>query len=427
MNSSEYQQQSHTSLSLALASAPAYRTWQTYDPGERVSADERYAAMPVLTKKEIRDSFPQGLVPGPRSVAEGLQRGEIEYVQTSGTTEEMVINIWNQAWWNASEMASWKLNAHTAWLDGTQREAQLTSALSVGVRSETDLPMAARRLGRFLFLNEKTSAREWEERHFQRMARELEDFQPAVLEANPSWLARLSWWAFDHGVSLYQPQVIIFTYEFVSALHVRSIRQVFQSPLASSYGATEVGYVFMECEHGTLHQNTAFCRVDFQPLKPEHGGPDLGRILVTTFENPWASLIRFDVGDLGRLDTRAACPCGRQDGFRLAAIEGRLTNVTFTTRGEMVSTKTLDDALAPIVGLRDYFLEQHSANEYGVKLVVSGTADRAVSEVRAALAALYGSDAQFSLEVCSDVAPAVSGKYRRTRVNFDYHAGGLLA
>jgi phenylacetate-CoA ligase len=425
--SPNYLRRSDMALTLALSTAPAYRTWQAYDPGERVSVDERYAAMPVLTKKEIRESFPQGLVPGLRSVADGLHHGEIEYVQTSGTTEEKVTNNWNQAWWNASEIASWKLNTHTAHLDGTQREAQLASALSVGFLSEKDLPMDARCLDRFLFLNEKVSAREWEDRHFQRMVRELADYQPEILEVNPSLLARLCWWAFDHGVPLYQPKAILLTYEFISALHVRSIRKVFQSPLVSSYGATEVGYVFMECEHGTMHQNTEFCRVDFQPVKPEHGSADLGRILVTTFGNSWVSLVRFDVGDLGRLDTRTACPCGRREGMRLAAIEGRLTNVTFTTQGKMVTTKALDDALATIENLRDYFVEQNSGSDYAVKLVTIGSADRAMEEARAALRVLYGLGAKISLEVCRDLDPAASGKYRRTRVNFDYDAKGLLA
>ncbi len=417
--SREYQERSIEALTLGLETAPAYRSWQALDPGEAFPPDERYAALPVLTKKDLREHFPQGLVPNGRSVDEGLRRREIEWVQTSGTFNESVTNLWNQAWWNASEEASWRLNAHTAFLDRTQREAQLASALSVGFLSEDDLPTSARVLGRFLFLNEKASPGEWRERHYARMAQELEECRPALLEANPSYLARLAWWASAQGRRFREPQVVVFTYELPSAMQLRAIRNVFRAPLASSYGSTEAGYVFMQCEHGTFHQNTQFCRVDFQPLRPEHGGPNLGRILVTTFRNPWTSLIRFDVGDLVRLDERPMCPCGRNEGFRLSAVEGRLENATFTTQGRLVTTKATDDALAAVAGLRDYQLTQRSPREYQVRVVAEGTGDRAPAEAMRALQALYGPEASVTVERVEDIEPSRSGKFVRTRAELE--------
>jgi phenylacetate-CoA ligase len=425
--SETYWQRSRTALDLALETAPVYRSWQTCDPGKEAPIDARYQAMPELTKKDMRESFPQGLVPSGRRVEEGLASGEIEYVNTSGTTEEKVTNLWNQTWWNAAERASWKLNAHTAHLDGTQPEAQLTSALSVGVRSEQDLPMSARRLGRFLFLNEKVSPREWTDAHYARMLAELAEYRPEVLEANPSYLAHLAWWALAQGRQVYSPRVILFTYEFASALHVRDIRRVFQSPLVSSYGATEAGYVLMECEHGTLHQNTEFCRIDFEPLKPEYGGPELGRILVTTFQNPWTSLVRFDVGDLVRLDPRPACPCGRAEGLRVLAVEGRSANLTFTTGGRPITTKALDDQLARVAGARDYTLEQTAPRAYRLLLVASENPAAAASQAREVLEALYGPGAEVTVELQADLEPGPSGKYRRTRALFDYSVKGFFA
>ncbi len=232
--------------------------------GKKASIDERYAAMPVLTKKNIREHFPGGVVPHNRSLDEGIRNGEIEFVETSGMTSEKVTNVWNQSWWNASEAASWKLNLHTAHLNHTFREAQLASALSVGFRSNDDLPMQSRILnGRFLFLNEKVSAHEWTNAHYARMIRELDEFKPAVIEGNPSLLARLAWWAIDNNTDVYQPQVVLFTYELPSELHLRSLRKVFHVPMASSYGSTEAGYVFMQCEHGVISSEYGFLQSGF--------------------------------------------------------------------------------------------------------------------------------------------------------------------
>lgn len=424
--SPSYYQRSINALNIALETTPAYQKWRQFDPGRRAAVDMRYAAMPELTKHVMRECFPNGLVPGPRKVEDGLHTGEIEYVQTSGTTAEKVTNLWNQKWWNASEAASWRLNIHTAHMNHAQREAQLTSALSVGIRSEQDLSMRERTLGRLLFLNEKVSAREWQARHYERMAAELAEFQPALLEANPSFLARLAWWASDNQRQMYQPQAITLTYELPSAIQLREIRKVFSTPLISSFGSTETGYVLMQCEYGAFHQNTEFCRIDFQPLKIEHGGPYLGRILVTTFNNPWTAVVRFDVGDLVRLSDLRPCACGRNEGYLVAAIEGRTANVTFTTRGNLVTTKAVDDTLSAIQEIRDYKLEQMSHTEYVVKLLFKGNVEPALEQTRSVLRQLYGADAAIEIEVCDDIEPGPSGKYRRTRATFKFDEKGLF-
>ena len=93
----------------------------------------------------------------------------------------------------------------------------------------------------------------------------------------------------------------------------------------------------MQCEAGKFHQNSESCRVDFQPLKKEHGGPLTGRMLVTTFNNPWYYMLRFDVGDFARLDEEQKCACGRDSGFIVSAIEGRLINATLTCDGRLVT------------------------------------------------------------------------------------------
>ncbi|MEW6517643.1 MAG: hypothetical protein AB1439_12155 [candidate division FCPU426 bacterium] len=425
--SETYYQRSREVLTSALADVAAYRDWRGLDPGEDAPVDRRYAALPALTKQILTEYFPHGLVPRQNNVTEALKSGEIEFVETSGTTSDRITNIWNQVWWDASEAASWKLNVHTQRLDGRHPEAILTSALNVGFRSKADLPFGARRLGRFLYLNEKAMTQELTDRHFERMARELEEFRPVLLEANASWLARLAWWASDRGVKLAAPQAVVYTYELPSALHLASIRRVLPVPFISSYGSTETGYVFMQCEHGHFHQNTEYCRVDYEPLRPEHGGPDLGRILVTTFQNPWTILVRFDVGDLVRLAGPEGCPCGRKDGLVLSAIEGRLANATYSTAGRLITPRQADEALAQVPGLRDYQVEQTGPEDYKLSVMPELSARGVSGPARDALAAVYGLGARIATAEREDLLPWPSGKFRRTRLSFELEPKGLFA
>ena len=423
----EFHKKSLKALETALNTAPAYKAWQEMDPGGKTPLDVRYDVIPILTKQMMRDNFPGGLVPDYRSIEDGLRRDEIEYTFTSGTTGERVINIWDQNWWDRAEAASWKLNAHTAGMEYPQREAKLASSLNVGVSCEEDLPMESRIVGNKLYLNEKINLIQWQPRHYERMVRELASFQPVILEANPSLLARLSQWAVDEGVEVYSPKAIVFTYEFSSQIHLEAIGKVFSSPLISSYGTTETGFVMEECEKGFLHQNTDFCRIDFYPLKDEYGGPELGRILVTTFDNPWNAIVKFDVGDLVRLHPAGECVCGRKQGLIAQAIEGRAANATFTTAGGLVTTMDVDRVLSRIKGIKDYHLEQNSVKEYELQLMVDRETREITDACIRALESLYGRDGEYSVKLLKNILPGAAGKFRRTQANFDFDVEALFA
>ncbi len=419
--SPDYYERSLKVLKTALDELSGYRSWRAFDPGREFPIDVRYAAMPALTKKDILEHFPGGFAPRGYDIKRGLESGEIAFVTTSGTIDLSVTNIWNQKWWDASERASWKLNSYATRLaTGSHREAILANPRNVGfISDDLDLPMEKRRLARFLYLNEKTDPTSWSSKLMDRMIGELADFQPAVLEANPSLLARLSRYIAARKEKVYQPGLIVFTYEYPTNLHLTQIRRVFNVPLASSYGSTETGYVFMQCEEGKFHQNTDFCRVDFQPLKPEHGGPLLGRILVTTFNNPWYYILHFDVGDLVRLEESGKCLCGRDSGIILSAVEGRAANATLTLAGRLVTQCELDDVVFTLKGIDEYQLVQTTINEYSLFLV-SERRDKEIlsQEAIITMKKLYGRDAQIAVTYEKAILPETSGKYRTSKALF---------
>jgi phenylacetate-CoA ligase len=417
----DYEHRCLETLETALGSTPMYESWKSFDPGERYGVDVRYHALPVLNKDDIRAHFPHGVIPRGLDLDDALARGEISFVHTSGTEDEALENIWNQPWWDASERASWELNSVSKKVaTGVHREAILASALSVGPRSENG-PIARERrmLGRFLFLNEFWTTAEWPEGHERRIIKELADYQPEVLEANPSLLARLAWFAWRAGVAVYQPPIIILTYEFPSALQLRAIRRVFKSPIASSYGSTEAGYVFMECEHGRLHQNFEFCRVDFAPLTDSRGThADVGRIFSTTFGNKWFPLIRFDIGDIVRLAS-GPCPCGRDFGLTLSAIEGRLKSLCVAEDGRLITHHEIDDALACVDGLEQYRLVQETLKKVRLDLVSEDSRGKRVArDVADILQEMFGQHMDIAVSEVRLLLPEKSGKFLLAKRDF---------
>jgi len=415
-------------LDMALEHVPAYKGWKRFDKGPQAPTDERFDSLPVLTKADVRANFPLGLIPDWMDLDEGLWNEDISYTYTSGTTSEKVVNIWNQDWWDRSEAASWRLNSRMIDLEYPPKVAKLASSLNVGINCEEDLPMSHRILGNILYLNEKTSVLQWRPRLLLRMADELVEYRPDIIEANPTLLAKLLYWSLDNGVEMYSPKAIVFTFEFPSAIHLAAFRKSFSSALVSSYGTTETGFVMEQCECDRMHQNTEFCRIDFVPLKEKYGGPEIGRIYVTTFDNPWNCIIRFDVGDLIKLHPSGKCECGRSGGMIADSVEGRVSNVTFTTNGGLVTTKSLDDHIAEINAVRDYRLEQRDRTNYLLEAVLSQEADRkaATEEIRSVLKKVYGSDGKFEIKILEEIFPGPAGKYRRTQANFEFDENELF-
>ena len=425
-------------LDHALAEVPAYRGWRALDPGPRHPVFERLARFPALTKADLRDHGPDGLLSPSRAIHDGLARGEIELVQTSGTTSERVTNTWHQPWWDASERASWRLNAHAAAADlGSHREAILTSPRSTGVPCEDGyLPMEQRLRGRFLYLTERTDAGAWTPDHMDRMLRELEEFAPTALEANPSFLARLARHVLATSARPRPPELIVLTFEHPSAAQRALIGRAFASPIVSSYGATEAGYVFMECERGRMHQVTDCCHVDFVPFARRFGGPRLGRLLVTTLDNPWRALVRFDIGDVARLAASrpgapagTRCPCGRTGGIVLEGLEGRASGITLDAGGGPVTQAAVDRTLARVHGLVDHRLRQLGPGSVGIDYVLDdavGPTRGAARAVGAALRRLYGRSCAIEAREVPTLPPEPSGKYLRAAPAFAVDADAFL-
>lgn len=94
--SQDYDRDCLFTLETALNSVPAYHHWRDFDPGPSFPVHLRYAAMPRLTKDDLRKFSPAGFLGPGCDLAAGLASGEVEYVMTSGSTEDRVTNLWNQ-------------------------------------------------------------------------------------------------------------------------------------------------------------------------------------------------------------------------------------------------------------------------------------------------------------------------------------------
>jgi phenylacetate-CoA ligase len=91
----------------------------------------------------------------------------------------------------------------------------------------------------------------------------------------------------------------------------RAIAKAFQCPVRETYGMGEMVTAASECPSGTLHLWPEIGNVEVLSESEPAGEGEFGELICTSLLNSDMPLIRYRVGDRGRLRTQASCECGR--------------------------------------------------------------------------------------------------------------------
>jgi len=114
------------------------------------------------------------------------------------------------------------------------------------------------------------------------------------------------------------------------------ISEAFQCPVRESYGMAESVAFASECRAGRLHQWPEIGHIEVMD-NGEHVGPDVsGDLVCTSLLNADMPLIRYRVGDRGRMaDASEQCSCGRRLPL-LSGIDGRKNDLLLTRDGRQI-------------------------------------------------------------------------------------------
>jgi phenylacetate-CoA ligase len=205
-------------------------------------------------------------------------------------------------------------------------------------------------------------------------------------------------------------RAVIAAAEPVHAGHRELVRDALGAPLYNTYGSREFMSIGGECErHDGLHTHAENLLVETAQA-PEQGP---SKILITDLHNFGMPFLRYEIGDLGVLET-APCGCGR--GLpRLRSIEGRVLDALRGRDGRVVPGEFFPHLMKDIAEVREFQVEQKALDRIVVRAVLNqelGARSRATleSEVRKA----FGDSARVEVERVDAIPPRPSGKRRVT-------------
>jgi phenylacetate-CoA ligase len=385
---------------------------------------------PLLFKKDLRGTLPKHWVPLGRDPKAELSSGEIELVETSGSTSDRTRILWDKGWWlrqeergvRTSPVASRAMDGEA----GPYREAILTTPVcGLGACHTGDLSFAERSDEHRLFLNMRADPTFWKPEDMTRMLDEIDRHETVGLESDPTYLAALARHAqlFEREISVRGFTTL--TYSMTSAAHLRPIRKVVRAPVLQLYGASEVGVLFMEGEDGKLHHCPRTTHVELLPArKHTPGAEDVALVVVTTMDRIVQPLVRFVVGDLVQVDRGGASRFTTVSP--LLSMEGRIQDAVVRPDGGLVTAAAIDRALAPLSDIAQYQVNQLSASGVDIDLVGEPSAPESlVEDARERLAPLLDG-LTVRARTATAVAAEPSGKFRLVRRHFPIDLGSLF-
>nr|WP_242468002.1 phenylacetate--CoA ligase family protein [Halorhodospira neutriphila] len=359
-------------------------------------AEPSLEAFPVLEREAVREH-------GRALLAEGF-RGSVLPSSTGGSTGRP-LQLWTDKAKEARHNAQ-KLRFRQ-WFGVRPGDRQVDfwgSPIELGkaswVRTLKD---------RYLLNQALLSAHDLTEARIDAYARALGRFRPRLVYGYPTVIYRVARHAAAHPERLggWRPQAVFCTAEMLYPQLREGIARGLDCPVANEYGARDGGLIAHECPEGRLH--VASEHVHVEVAEPDEEG--VGDLLITNLDGYAMPLVRYRVGDRGRLG-REACPCGASLPV-LERLEGRRNDFLLGADRRRVHGSAANYVLRERPEVIQYRLVQRA--DLSLDLQVVATGDWGEPQERAVAAGLrrvLGGELPVRIERVAAIPPSPSGKYR---------------
>jgi phenylacetate-CoA ligase len=425
----EHEARTVQAIARAFREIPYYANKGCVPPAPGDALESTLAAVPLLFKKDLRATLPKHWVPRGRDAKAELASGELELVETSGSTEDRVRVLWEKGRWLSQKERGMRTNpvVDAAMREGYREAILTTPAAGMGTCHTGELRFADRLDQHRLFLNMRPDPTFWQPDDMDRMIDEIAQHATVGLESDPVYLATLARRAVATNKRIDVKAFVQLTYAFTTRANVRAIRLAYDGPLLQMYGASEVGVLFMEGEDGLLHHAPFTTHVELLPVKVKTpGAENVALVVVTSVDRIAQPLVRFVTGDLV-----AIAPGGPRKLTTvppLASMEGPVQDAVVRPDGALVTTGAIDRALGKIEAVSQFQVDQRTPDRLEVAILLEGDAAEAEALERVTTALLpIATGLTLDVRRVTAIAAEPSGNFRVVRRSFPIDFSTMFA
>ena len=421
-------------LALALAESKFYQNHFAGLPGQIESLDD-LLNYPITRKSDVEANFPDGMV------VESRRNPDWQYVGTRGTTRRvMVVHDYDR---RDSARAATRV-AYTSDSPYRYGDIELTippDACSVhcGLESSRADSVSAQLFAlttRKVPWNRESVSDlrglvmdNWIRRtksmpplqidngsdDLAKCINELRRRKPMHLVALPEYLRALANYILEsndrpHPIPVIRPMGANFPQSWRPM-----VEEAFRGKLREHYGSREMNTMAFDCKE----QNGLHLLMDQQILEVVRDGRpvddgEVGKVLVTDLQNHSMPIIRYEIGDLARIE-RTPCPCGRTTPRIF--MEGRTEDAFVLSDGRIITAESVANFFTQCRCVRDYQLTEDNRG-FLLRLVLNRDAESTdANNVADDLQRWLNDPRPIRTRVVDSILPEDSGKFRHCKSN----------
>ena len=184
-----------------------------------------------------------------------------------------------------------------------------------------------------------------------------------------------------------------------------AMESAFSCAVFNQYGSREVPNIGLQCAQGNFHVFSDLVKLESVPVDDE------SRLLVTSLTNHVMPMIRYELGDLGRLK-EGQCSCGSP--FPLMELDVcRKNDLIVTPGGQTIYPSYFVHLLDGFSGIKQFQFEQTKPDSIVLRLcALQDVADTIEQSLKSRVKADLGSDASFHIECVKSIPRSRPGKHR---------------
>ena len=363
-------------------------------PSDIDSTDD-IAALPILTKNDIRDA-------GNSLFSQGFNKNNTVHKRTGGSTSVPLHIYMDREAYNFKAAATLRHDAWAGLMPGKK-----TAAIWGDTDKQQPLKTRIRNFlsSRAIYLDTLAMTEE----RLERFTRQIHDRRPSILIGHANSIYMFASYIKSRSVVDIRFEGIITTAMVLHAGERSEIESTFNSPVFNRYGCEELSVIASESSaHSGLHVLSEGLFIEPLGQNPERPG----EIIITDLVNKAMPLIRYQIGDRA---VDAVGKCVSEIGLpRIAQISGRTADFLYRPDGTPVfGISILDTFVIHIVGIRQAQIVQRSLTELEVRIVKSAAfASDTVAQIRTAIDKVFGSQMRMRIEYVDVIQQTERGKYR---------------
>lgn len=352
--------------------------------------------IPVITKEEL-------ILSGDDIFAKGYNRQNCFSSRSSGSTGQPFTSYFDRDAWNILKYAA-KLRARRAC--GLKFGARMINIEACSAEEAARMNQKAKELKNLAVKRGFLSVYEDARNHIDF----YNEFKPEALYGLGTYFCELIDFVQESKIKWHKPDIVFTSGEMLDQLVRRKLKDYFGNKVYDIYGCSELKEIAWECpEKKGYHINDDLCLVEVVA----------GEIIVTSLINKAMPLIRFSIGDLGKL-IDVPCSCGRAFALMEPTL-GRSVDMVTTEDSRKISPYALTMAVENIEGILQYQIVQESKKEITIKIRAgkNWSAEKE-TEVRNQLKNSIGSNTNIRVQLVNKLEREPNGKFRIVKAKTIY-------